>query len=152
MTLVGCCKVGFLVMHSRKQYSSFDDYLRVLHSMDNWLEIVKPHLLCGWLLTESFVSWIWKSSVYCYLYWQNGFQYLKLSLQQYLQTFCSWCLSISLFLNMNAVSPLLIQLASGTGKNQNVHELFRCLSSERHSDVSQAVPFCSVEDLMVFIL
>lgn len=42
--------------------------------------------------------WTWKSSTYCYLFWQNGSQYLKLSLQQQLQTLCTWCLSFSLFL------------------------------------------------------
>lgn len=43
------------------------------------------------------------------------------------------------FSNMDTMSPHLIQIASGTGENQNVHELFRYLSSERHSDVSQEV-------------
>lgn len=33
----------------------------------------------------------------------------------------------------------LIQLASGTERNQKIHELFSYLSSERHSAVSQVV-------------
>lgn len=40
---------------------------------------------------------------------------------------------------MDTMSPLLIQLASGTERNQKIHELFSSLSSERHSDVSQVV-------------
>lgn len=98
MTLVGCCKTGFLVMHSWKQYSAFDDYLSVPHFMDNWLEIVKLHFLYGRPPREYFVLWMWKSSVYCHLYWQNGSQYLKLSLQQYLRTLFFRYLPISLFL------------------------------------------------------
>lgn len=137
-------RLGFLLRNSSKYYSSLDNYLSVSDFMDSWLEIVKPHWLCDCespvhtaictvKIALGISSWATNSSC-------RDFVLAVSVLQSFSVTLVQWHpFSFNLSMVQEKIGILVKRsdAAAARGITMSLRKL---------------LPFCSAEDLMVFIL
>lgn len=137
MAMMRAERLGFLLCNSSKYYFSLGDYLSVSDFMDSWLEIVKPHFLCDC-----------ESPVHTAIYT------IKIALNISSWASNSSCRDLVLAVSvLQSFSVMLIQWHPFSLNLSMVQEKIRMLVKRSDTmSLRKLLPFCSAEDLIVFIL